>query len=236
MNLEILLINTLIISAVKVQTVINQFMVDKPYTSIFCFTETKVDSLNFKPVGIKVFSKHRKKKEKKGGGLMIGYIDKKTKLEELKVDHSDVLALEGTMRGSKMRIILKYMDCSKNKTGKEYEENRKIQKIIEKLFEVDPDVALICLGDINGRLKKLEPHIDTDNNGKMIEEWSINYNLHHLNQSEKCVGKYTFHSNKGRSAIYHILVNDRMVEDFRGMHVDEEKILLNISDHCLVIA
>ena len=36
MNLEILLINTLIISAVKVQTVINQFMVDKPYTSIFC--------------------------------------------------------------------------------------------------------------------------------------------------------------------------------------------------------
>ena len=102
MNLEILLINTLTISAVKVQTVINQFMEDKPYTSIFCFTEIKVDSLNFKPVGTKVFSKHRKKKEKKGGGLMIGYIDdKKTKLEEIKVDHSDLLALEGTMRGCK---------------------------------------------------------------------------------------------------------------------------------------
>ena len=65
MNLEILLLNTLIISAVKVQTVINQFMVDKPYTSIFCFTETKVDSLNFKPIGLKIFSKHRKKNEKK---------------------------------------------------------------------------------------------------------------------------------------------------------------------------
>ena len=81
MNLEILLLNTLIISAWKVQTVINQFMEEKPYTSIFCFTEIKVDCLNFNPVGIKVFSKHRKKKEKKGG-LMIGYIDdKKTKLE-----------------------------------------------------------------------------------------------------------------------------------------------------------
>ena len=70
----------------------------------------------------------------------------------------------------------------------------------------------------------------------MIEEWSINFNLHHLNQSEKCVGKYTFHNNKGRSAIDHILVNDRLVEDFRGMYVDEEKELLNISDHCLVRA
>ena len=65
MNLEILLLNTLIISAVKVQTVIDKFMKNKTYTSIFCFTEIKVDSLNFKPVGLKIFSKHRKKREKK---------------------------------------------------------------------------------------------------------------------------------------------------------------------------
>ena len=62
MNLEILLLNTLTISAWKVQTVINQFMEDKPYISIFCFTEIKVDCLNFNPVVVKVFSKHRKKK------------------------------------------------------------------------------------------------------------------------------------------------------------------------------
>ena len=35
MNLEILLLNTLIISAVKVQTVIDKFMKNKTYTSIF---------------------------------------------------------------------------------------------------------------------------------------------------------------------------------------------------------
>ena len=52
-------------------------MIDKTYTSIFCFTEIKVDSLNFKPVGLKIFSKHRKKREKKGGGLVIGYLDDK---------------------------------------------------------------------------------------------------------------------------------------------------------------
>ena len=39
-----------------------------------------------------------------------------------------------------------------------------------------------------------------------------------------------------KSAIDHILVNDRLVEDFKGMFIDEEKELLNISDHCLVRA
>ena len=53
---------------------------------------------------------------------------------------------------------------------------------------------------------------------------------------EECIGKYTFHNNVGKSAIDHILVNDRLVEDFKGMFIDEEKEFLNISDHCLVRA
>merc|ERR1711874_412747 len=63
-----------------------------------------------------------------------------------------------------------------------------------------------------------------------------NFNLHHLNQSENCIGTYTFSSNKGKRAIDHILVNDKMYVEFKGMHIDEDKILLNISDHCLVRA
>ena len=129
----------------------------------------KVDSLSFKPIGIKIFSKHRKKKEKKGGGLLIGYKDdKKTKLKEIKEDHSDILALEETVRGSHIRIILAYFDSTKNKSGKDFERNRRIQKLIENLMDVEPGVALICQGDINGRLSRLEPHIDTYCNGKMI--------------------------------------------------------------------
>jgi len=88
------------------------------------------------------------------------------------------------MRGSKIRIILTYFDSTKNKSGIDSERNRKIQKLVETLMEVEPDVALICLGDINGRLTKLEPHINTDYNRKMIEEWTTNFNLHHLNQTE----------------------------------------------------
>ena len=127
------------------------------------------------------------------------------------------------------------MGCSKNKKGEDFEENRNIQRKIEKFMEVDPDVALVCLGDMNGRLKSLEPHVDTDSNGKMVEEWTEKFNLHHLNLSEKCTGVYTFHNNVGKkSAIDHVLVNGKMMEGFKGMQIDENKELLDISDHCLV--
>ena len=147
-------------------------MQGKDHTSIFCFTEIKCNNLNFKPVGLKIFTKHRRTKEKNGGGLMIGFKDdKKTNMEEIKTASNDILALEGTVRGCKMRIILAYMDSDKKKSGKNYVRNRNIQQQIESLLEVEPDTTLLCLGDLNGRMKTLEPNIETDENEKMIEKW-----------------------------------------------------------------
>ena len=101
---------------------------------------------------------------------------------------------------------------------------------------MDTDTTLICLGDLNERMKTLEPDIETDVNGKMIEDWIPKYSLNHLNQSEDCIGTYTFDSLNGRSAIDHILTNDKLFEGFKGMHIDEERAILNISDHSLVRA
>ena len=101
---------------------------------------------------------------------------------------------------------------------------------------VEPGKAMICLGDMNGRLTKLEPHIITDHNGDMIEKWTTNMNLHHLNQTEECIGTYTFNSSIGKSAIDHLIVNDELMSNYKGMHIDERKELLDISDHCLVRA
>ena len=81
-----------------------------------------------------------------------------------------------------------------------------------------------------------EPDIETDVNGKMIEDWIPKYSLNHLNLSEDCIGTYTFDSLNGRSAIDHILTNDKLFEGFKGMHIDEERAILNISDHNLVRA
>ena len=168
---------------------------------------------------------------------MIGFKDdKKTIMEEIKTESNDILAIEGTVRGSKMRIILVYMDSDKKKSGKNYTRNKKIQKQVEKLIEVEPDISLICLGDFNGRIKTLEPNIETDENGNMLEEWVSKFNLNHLNLTEDCIGTYTFESKNGKSAIDHILTNEKLYEGYKGMHIDEEKALLNISDHNLVRA
>ena len=105
---------------------------------------------------------------------------------------------------------------------------------MEKLIEVEPDVKLICLGDFNGRLTKIEPNIVTDTNGQMVENWSIDLDLNHLNIHEKCEGKYTFSSLNGRSAIDHVLINGNLMKDFIGMYIDEDRLLLNISDHNLI--
>ena len=121
--------------------------------------------------------------------------------EEIIVDNNDILAIEGKIRGCKTRIILIYMDSTKEKQGKDFNRNKKIQKQAEKLFEVEPDVSLICLGDLNGRLKSLEPNIETDANGSMIEYWISKFNLNHLNQTEECIGTYNFNSKNGKSAM-----------------------------------
>merc|ERR1712179_670073 len=187
------------------------------------------------PVGIKLYEKNRGKQDKRGGGLMIGYkLSNRIKLEEVKVDNIDILALEGMIENQKHRIILSYFDSNKKKSGEEYEKNRKIQKDIETLMEVEPGVKLICLGDFNGRLKKLEPDITTDTNGQMIENWSIDRDLQHLNTHEKCTGKYTFTSLNGKSAIDHVLVNNNLMNDFIEMYIDEGRIQLGISDHNLI--
>ena len=79
-DLEFLLSNTLKITDLKVQEVSDKFLVSKPYLSIFCFTEIKVDCVDFIPIGIKIITKHRKRGEKKGCGLAIGHlVDEKIK-------------------------------------------------------------------------------------------------------------------------------------------------------------
>ena len=119
--------------------------------------------------------------------------DNRIKLEEIEVKNNDILALEGTIRGNRIRIILTYFDSTKLKTGKDYERNRRIQKDIEKLIEVEPEVDLVCLGDFNGRLSRLEPNISTDINGKMIEEWTTKFDLYHLNVTDQCNVKVHTH-------------------------------------------
>ena len=235
-DLEILLINSCQINAMKVQTIINEFMTEKKYSTIFCMTETKVKGHDFQPIGIKMFSKHRGNRDKKGGGLALGYDEKvNIKMEELETGSNDILAVEGKIYNRKVRLVLCYFDCTKELDGKDYKRNRAIQRKVEDLMGVDPGTALMVLGDINGRLKLLEPTIRaSDANGKMVESWTDDKDLIHLNAMDTCVGRYTFRSQNGKSAIDHVLVNECMASKHISMWIDEDKTMLDISDHNLV--
>ena len=85
-------------------------------------------------------------------------------------------------------------------------------------------------------MKVLEPRIEIDENGKMIENWINDQGMHHLNQSEKCIGTYTYGRLGGhRSAVDHILVNSLMEEGFSGMSIlDKNAEEINISDHHMI--
>merc|ERR1712082_410293 len=193
---------------------------------------------DFQPVGIKIFSKHRVSgREKKGGGLALGYATSANiKMEEININNNDILALEGRINNIKCRIVLCYFDCTKKNKGKDFDRNRITQKQVEDLMEMDLDTALLVLGDLNGRISKLETSIRTDVNDRMIESWIEEFNLVHLNAMDTCTGKYTFDSPSGKSAIDHILTNVKLYEKHTGMWIDEDKTMLNISDHNLVRA
>ena len=133
-------------------------MVDKPYISIFCFTETKVDCIDFIPTGLKLFTKQRipGKKVLKGRGVAIGFIeDNKIMMEEIETRSKDIMVIDGTIYNEKITIILAYFNSSKEVDGRRYQENREIQNEIEGPMQVEEDKNLICLGDMTERFKPL---------------------------------------------------------------------------------
>merc|ERR1711874_607286 len=60
------------------------------------------------------------------------------------------------------------------------------------------------------------------------------HDIYHLNTFDSCNGTYTFQSLNGKSAIDHVLANKTLLNKYISMHIDEEKTMLNISDHNVV--
>merc|ERR1712121_194733 len=89
---------------------------------------------------------------------------------------------------------------------------------------------------MNGRLVELETTIRSDANGETIKSWTDKGDLYHLNAMYTCIERYTFESQNGRSAIDHMLANEYMGGKHISMWIDEDKTMLNISDHNLVRA
>merc|ERR1711888_512769 len=151
-DFEIMFVNSLKINAAKVQEIIDGFLIDKPCINIFCLTETKVDCVNFTPIGLITFAKQRVTKPGtlKEGGLMIGYIEnERIKLDKKEIKSEDIQVVEGTIFNERIKIILTYFNCCKLRAGRRYQENREMPKEVEEHMIVEDDVNLVVLGDMN---------------------------------------------------------------------------------------
>ena len=179
-------------------------------------------------------NENKEQKTKKGGGLeIIMQKGKQFSFEKQTNNNKDFMEIEGTCFGNKIKIILVYFDVDKSKDGEKI--NAKLRKDIEKRMEVKDDEGLIILGDFNGHIRGLGPH-ETDFNGKMILEWMSNFNLILLNMDDKCQGVITWSRDYKNqcSAVDFVLVNNNIYKKFCNMKIDEQKDVLDISDHHLV--
>ena len=64
-DLKVLLLNTLKITAIRGQEVTDKYLRDKPYISIFCFTDINVDIIDFMPLGLELSQNIGKKLKKR---------------------------------------------------------------------------------------------------------------------------------------------------------------------------
>ena len=91
----------------------------------------------------------------------------------------------------------------------------------------------MVIGDFNGHLEELDGRKD-DNNGKMVKEWINEYDLMLMNGDEKCEGTYTREQGNQKTAIDMVMVNRALYDKCKGMKIDEEKDIIDISDHNLI--
>ena len=132
-----------------------------------------------------------------------------------------------------IKIILVYFDSNKNEAGNEA--NKKIRRDVETLIENNEKEGLILLGDFNGHIKMIDGR-DDDLNGKMLIDFMEKYNLNMLNMDSRCKGKYTWSQRGSKTTIDYILVNEKALESFQDMEIDEDKIMFSDSDHCILSA
>ena len=178
------------------------------------------------------FTKMREENERMGGGLMILMRrDPKVDMAEVRVESEEVLEIEGKCFGLDLNVVLVYFDVQKTQEGRENNDN--IREEVERIIEKNDKDGLLVLGDFNGHIKELDGR-KTDRNGRMVLDWTNRFDLTLMNGDSKCEGIYTRSRLGIDTAIDMVLMNRRLYETCRGVKIDEDRDVMQISDHNLV--
>ena len=198
-------------------------------------TQLKMDKIAYNK-NVASINSMRHKKDKKGGGLTILHkIDKDNKLDIQTSENNDILDVRGKIQNTKIRIISVYLSIESSNDDDKIRNINLKREIVNKIEQSDAEEALIILGDFNGHTGFLG-HQKLDNNGQFIIELMDKHSLILLNNDPNCKGLYTWSRKDQKSVIDYILVNKTMYDRFLDMNIDENKEILDISDHHLMTA
>ena len=199
---------------------------------IICLTETqqKIDRIHLSE-GIGKVERRRDMKDKKGGGLLIAYkMNSLIKVEKVETVSPDILYATVSLFSTVLHVLLVYL--SVNTTTEDKVRNQKIKKELESILErvEEIDGASLVLGDFNGHIAGLGYQRQNEN-GNIAVDLTNNFGLTLLNLDEACKGIYTWTRQEQKSAIDFVMANKSCYELFQRLVIDEEREILDISDH-----
>ena len=113
--------------------------------------------------------------------------------------------------------------------------NRLMFKHIENIIERENHASLMVLGDFNGHVGFIGEQ-SLNYNGQFILDLMQNYDLLMLNADPNCTGQPTWSRNTQRSTIDYILLNEMMYRSYANVDIDENKEVIDFSDHHLLHA
>ena len=169
----------------------------------------------------------RKIEDKKGGGIML--LKRKNngiKLDKLKEIHPDILTVKCQIGNMNFILITTYIKCNPK-------ENKDIYDAINRILKKHENEPIFMIGDMNAHTN-ITIKDKVNQNGKKLLEWVDKYNLVMLNNDIECKGKYTWEARNSKTVIDYALMNEKMYSYFSQMMIDENKEIIDISDHMMI--
>ena len=199
---------------------------------LVCLTETqqKYDKIALTK-GISKVERMRDVLDKKGGGLLIAFKENSwLQVDQMETKNADLLYAIMKACNTTIHLVLVYFSIPNKPEDKA--RNKELRKEIEAILDgrEENNEAAILMGDFNGHLSILGPQRQ-DENGTMVMELINNFQLNLLNIDQACQGMYTWTRQEQKSIIDFVLTNRKCYDLFKKLHIDEDRELLDISDH-----
>ena len=192
-------------------------------------THEKYSKINWND-GIIHINQMREMDDKKGGGIsFLSTLNDKYNYVQTKKENNcrDILQIAIKINDFEFFLFIIYVDI------KEESRNISLYKELDKLANENLDRPILIMGDFNGHVGFLG-HQPKNKNGKILLDFIEKWNLTVSNSDPNWIGLYTREQNDNRSVIDYVLMNKEMYQIFNYMHIDEDKLLFDLSDHCLL--